>query len=220
MKSRERTVSRLHSQIRVYWPEWTMLAVFTALAVVAVVFPITYPRFSKEQYAPALSALLSIGTGGIVGITLYYVLSVRFERRRRQLIKGGVLQAYRLSKKSIAFSVIHASIKGGRADLVCDMDTVERILTVDGFKELFRGGKEAHEGFYAFENQMTEPTYEYRDIIFELEIVARNVDLLLYGMVAEEPHQYAYLMGLFERMKRIIHSGSGYEESKIFCRFI
>lgn len=51
---------------------------------------------------------------------------------------------------------IFTSQKGGRRDLHADNEAIDLLITVEGIKAAFEGGREADEGFYAFANQMSD----------------------------------------------------------------
>lgn len=197
-----------------------MLITFFAIMIGGIITPVVCPQLLYSQWASTINAATSIGTGGIVAFTFYYFISVRLEERRREAIKTAVLRAYRWSKRDIASSIIRASMKGGRHDLITDEATIDKILKPDGFRELFEGGREANEGYYAFVNQMTEPTYEYKEIIFSLETMARNIEFLLYSIEMKDSKTYSTLLNVTEIVRRVIHNGTGYDESKVFCQTI
>ncbi|MFN4287511.1 MAG: hypothetical protein ACK4E3_03325 [Brevundimonas sp.] len=202
------------------WLEWIALLCLVLLTGGSLVAPFVFPNVQDLRYAPALSVALTIGTSGIVAFIFYYVVSERIEARRRDLVKAGALRSYRNAKHDIAFAVIVASIKGGRTDLIADISTIERALTVDGFKALFAGGREADEGFYAFQNQMSDHTPEYDEIVLNLQIIGRAVDRLIDANLLDNPEAYNLLLRLDAMLRRIERNGAGYDESRLLCRFI
>jgi hypothetical protein len=149
----------------------------------------------------------SIGTSGLASFLFYYLVSARLERRRRSILRTSIEGTYNKAKRNIAVAVIQASRKGGRHDLDWRYD-VEKALTTEGFKSLFSGGKEADEGFYAFQNQMSYRTAEYDEIVFNLRIVARAAERLLdSGAMGDSQSSYAFLVGLSALVTRIEHEG-------------
>lgn len=196
---------------------WFSLFVFMAVGATAGLFwlPSDYSRS-----IPALNALLSIGTSGVVAFLFYYVVSVRLERRRSRVIREGNLSAYRVAKHNIAVAVLAASQRGGRDDLSVDTDTIDQCLTVSGFRQLFEGGREATEGFYAFQNQMHEQTYEFSEILLNLKVIESAAErLVLSGMILDEK-VYKRLVSLSHIIRRIESNGPGYDESKRLSQFI
>lgn len=202
------------------WLEWIALLGFALLTSGSLVAFSVFPNDQVIRYTPALNVALAIGTSGIVAFIFYYVVSERIEVRRRDLVKQGALRSYRNAKHDIALAVIQASRKGGRSDLVADHSTIERALTVDGFKAMFDGGQQADEGFYAFENQMSDPTPEYDEIVLNLQIIGRAVDRLIDANLLDNPEAYNSLVRLDAMLRRIERNGAGYDESKLLCSFI
>lgn len=206
--------------IRHRWPEWIVMLLFIFLAVGALVAPLKCKVLADAQYAPALNAALSIGTSGTAAFIFYYIVSERLERKKRELVREGALRAYRNAKRIIALAIIHASQKGGRDDLSSDSDTIDEVLTIDGFKKLFEGGREAHEGFYAFQNQMSDQTPEYDEIVFNLKIIGRAFDRLIDNNHLRDSRSYDFFVRLDALLRNIEHKGPGYDESRLLCSFI
>lgn len=202
------------------WLEWTSLLCFALLTSGSLAALSVSPTDQVSRYAPALNVALAIGTSGIVAFIFYYVVSERIEVRRRDLVKQVALRSYRNAKHDIALAVIQASRKGGRTDLIADHSTIERVLTVDGFRALFDGGREADEGFYAFQNQMSDPTPEYDEIVLNLQIIGRAVDRLIDANLIDNPEAYNSLVRFDATLRRIERNGAGYDESKLLCSFI
>lgn len=212
--------SRINATTRRRWHEWTALFLFAALSAYALLAPLLSPSLADLKYAPAFNAALSIGTSGVVSFIFYYVVNERLERRRGELVRRGALRAYRDAKRNIAIAVLHASEKGGRHDLSADTDTIEAALTPAGFRALIGNGREANEGFYAFQNQMSEETPEFDEIIFNLRLMSRAFDRLIdAGSIGDEA-TYNQFVRLYALVHRIENNGAGYDESKRLCSFI
>lgn len=202
------------------WPEWSVLALFAAMAAGAIAAPLIIPCLADAKYAAGFNAALSIGTSGLVAFIFYYVVNERLERRKREFVRQGALRTYRDAKRNIALAIIHASQKGGRDDLSADTETMDKVLTIAGFKELFEGGREAHEGFYAFQNQMSDRTPEYDEIVFNLKIIGRAFERLVDTNQFDDTQSYDFFVRLDAMLRRIEHNGPGYDESKLLCRFM
>lgn len=202
------------------WPEWLILFSFFLLASGSIVAPLLVPALASADYVPAFNAALSIGTSGIVAFVFYYTVNERLERTKRRLVTQGALRSYRNAKRNIAVAIIHASHKGGREELVADSETIEKILTVEGFRELFEGGREANEGYYAFQNQMSDHTYEFDEIIFNLKSMSRAFERLTDATEFLDNFSYNLFIELDVLIRRIEHNGAGYDESKLLCSFI
>ena len=201
-------------------PQWATLTVFALMTLIALFLPLTDKRFATSDYAPLFNALVSIGTGGLVSFTFYYVVNTSVDRHRRNLARNNVREVYRDAKRNIAYAVIHASQKGGRRDLVADSETVEKLLSTHGFKAMFEGGRQGDEGYYAFENQMSDATPEYDEIVFNLKVVSRAAERLIDNNVVDDSRLYDFFVRLGTMIARIERNGAGYDESKLLCGFI
>jgi hypothetical protein len=77
------------------------------------------------------------------------------------------------------------------------MDAIEKLMEVKAFREVFDGGHEANEGFYAFENQMDKKTPEFEEIILKLKMLSRQVAYTLQSY----PFEDAKLFAFFEQLE-------------------
>lgn len=202
------------------WAKWITFCLFVVLASGSVIAPMLYGPLSEPRFAPPLNALLSIGTSGIVAFIFYYVVNVGLERQRANMVRLGAARTYKDAKRNIALAIIHASQKGGRNDLSADTETINLILTTNGFKTTFEGGREADEGYYAFENQMSERTPEFDEIIFNLNSMARAFSRLTDSVHVADQNTYDFFVRLDGIVRRIERNGAGYDESKHLCSFI
>ncbi|MGN6771206.1 MAG: hypothetical protein ACTHJQ_15375, partial [Rhizobiaceae bacterium] len=84
----------------------------------------------------------------------------------------------------------------------------------------FDGGREADEGFYAFENQMSYDTPEFQQIHLSLEMLAKQIAFVLHNYTMDDQK----LFDLFKRLELMLlslrRSTPGYDESKQLCRFV
>lgn len=156
---------------------------------------------------------MNVIAGGLVSFFFYWLVVYVPEQRKRHIIKDNLSQMYRSIKKDILYQVVFASVKGGRYDLQADQDTIAKLMTTDGFRGAFQGGREADEGFYAFENQMSDDTPEFRRIILNLEMLAKQIEFVLHNYTMEDKK-------LFDFFKRLERSTPGYDESKPLCSFV
>ena len=202
------------------WPEIIGISIFATLLAASLILPNASPPLSATRYATDFNAALSIGTGGMVSFLFYYLVNERSDRRRRKLLQSSVQKTYRDAKWNIAVAVIQASVKGGRSDLTATSDTIDQAVTAQGFKLLFSGGREANEGYYAFENEMTSETPEYNEIIFNLKVIARATERLIDNGAVDDRRTYNFFVRLGTLVGRIEKSGPGYDESKPLCSFI
>lgn len=191
------------------------------LAVFAALLIYNFSSGSKPSWwVDAFAVAVNIVAGGLVSFFFYWLVVYGPERRRRAVIKENLRRMYRNIKRGILYQVIFASIKGGRHDLQADTDTIGKLMTPEGFKAAFDGGQEANEGFYAFANQMTEETIEYRQIILELEMLAKQIEFVLHSYTLDDERVFGFFKRLELMLLTLQRSQPGYDESKSLCRFI
>ena len=132
------------------------------------------------------------------------------------VIKVNLKQQYADVKKAILHEVISASRKGGRTDLmIVDSYTIERLLTTDGFREAFEGGKEGHGGFYAFRNYMSEGDVpEYQEIIINLQILSKQIDYVLHNYPIKDGNIFGFFKRLEGLLIRLENRSTGYYEDE------
>ena len=200
--------------------EVLVLSAFILLLFLAILLPVEVSTLSASGYAGSFNAAVSIATGGIVSFLFYFVVNERGDARRRHLLLQSAAMSYAAAKKNILVSVILASYKGGRFDLVATSTVIDGAMTPDGFKAIFEGGREADEGFYAFENQMSEATPEFDEILFNFRQISRAADRLVDGVATIHPKSYQYFMGISTAIARAERNGAGYDESKLLCTMV
>lgn len=170
-----------------------------------------------EDVVPLATSMLA---GGLVSFFFYWLVVYEPERRKRHIIKRNLSKMYLRIKEDILYNVVFASKKGGRFDLDASPEIIKSLLTVEGFKAAFSGGREADEGFYAFENQMSYDTPEFRDIVLNLEILAKQIEFILHNYTMDDEHLFDFFKRLELMLLRLRHSSPGYDESKPLCGFI
>ena len=140
--------------------------------------------------------------GGLISFLFYFLVIHIPERRKRRIIKVNLKQQYANVKEAILHQIISASRKGGRIDLKgVDSDTIKRLLTTDGFREAFEGGKEGHEGFYAFRNYMSKGDVpEYREIIINLKVLSKEINYVLHNY----PIKNEKIFGSFKHLEELL----------------
>ena len=160
-------------------------------------------------------------TGGLVSFFFYFLVVWVPKRRKRKAIKNDFRKFYRDLKEDIAVQIIFASQRGGRKDLHVDGHTQKRLLTVDGFRKAFGGGREADEGFYAFSNGLDEGGREFQEIQWLLRMLAKEIDYVLHNYTIAD----ATTRKFFKRLEvRLLGLGEleveDYDDNKVLCRFI
>ncbi|WP_425087751.1 hypothetical protein [Stappia sp.] len=189
-----------------------MFAVLVGIDLYDIAMPLWW-----NDVAPLATNMLA---GGLVSFFFYWLVVYEPERRKRHLIKTNLSKMYSRIKEGILYQIVFASQKGGRIDLEFSLDTIDRLLTVEGFKDTFSGGREANEGFYAFENQMMDNTREFREIVLYLDLLARQIEFVLHNYNMDDEHLFDFFKRLELLLLRLRHSTPGYDESKPLCSFI
>ena len=144
-------------------------------------------------------------------------------RKRRKAIKNDFREFYRDLKKDIAVQIIFASQRGGRQDLHVGGQLEKRLLTVDGFMEIFGGGREADEGFYAFANGLNteEGKLEFRDIVWHLKMLAKEIDYVLHNYTIANVETRKFFKRLEMRLLQLGESKhDDHNAHKALCQFI
>jgi hypothetical protein len=88
------------------------------------------------------------------------------------------------------------------------------------FKATFGEGRQANEGFYAFQNQMQEETPEFRSIILSLKMLLRQIEFILHNYNIEDQEQFNLIKRLELFLLGLQEARPGYDESKELCGFI
>jgi len=172
------------------------------------------------RWTDLFGILVSILTGGIISFLFYFLVVLVPQNRKKSIIKNNLSQMYRVIKRDILWQIIFASIRVGRSDLTTSVEDVDKLMSVDAFKATFAHGREADEGFYAFENQMSEETNEFREIILSLEVLSKQIDYVLHNYTIEDQKLFDFFKRLEAFLLRLRHLKPGYDESKALCGFI
>lgn len=197
---------------------WFKANVVALIALVAAHYGFS---LSSIKWWPDLFAVsTNLLAGGLVSFLFYYLVVHLPEARKKSIIKSNLLKMYRRIKLDIAWAIVHASIRGGRRDLTATLEFVESLLSIDKFKAAFDSGQEGHEGFYAFANQMSDHTPEYRQIVQSLTMLSKQIEFVLHNYSIEDQIAFDYLKRLELLLMSIQANGPGYDESKSLCRFI
>lgn len=196
---------------------WLAFNVALLAAVLAVrFFWVPAPRWWDDTYGLTASVL----TGGLVSFFFYWLVVYVPDQRKRRIIKDNLSRMYRGIKKDMLYAVVFASRKGGRCDLQPDMETIERLMAPEGFREAFDGGREADEGFYAFENEMSDNTPEFQQILLYLEMLAKQIEFVLHNYTMDDPNLFDFFKRLDLMLLSLRRSPPGYDESKPLCKFV
>ncbi len=176
----------------------------------------SYASWWPEFYDIATTFL----SGGLISFIFYFLVVAVPEYRKKRIVKRNIQNIYTNVKYDIAYQIIFASQKGGRNDLQADRNTIEKVLTVSGFRELFENGRESDEGFYAFRNYMSDDVPEFREIIINLEQISKQIEFILHNYPISDPDAFDFFKYLELTLLRISKKGPGYEEEKELSNFI
>jgi len=199
-------------------PFWFATNMIAFLALLSIHFgtAVNGLRWWPDAFAVAINLL----AGGIVSFLFFYLVVHYPEQRRKSIIKRNLLKMYRSIKKDILWNVVFASQKGGRHDLVASVGQVDKLMNPEAFKKTFGQGREANEGFYAFQNQMHEDTPEFMSIIRNIKLLSRQIEFVLYKYDIEDQQQFELIKRLEFFLLSLQEARPGYDESKELCRFI
>ena len=196
---------------------WFLLNLIIFAVLVALDFWLSpKPSWWKDSH-PLLMNLLS---GGLVSFFFYWLVVYLPDKRRRHIIRSHFSQYYTAIKKDILYQVVFASQKGGRDDLQADTETISNLMTVEGFKDTFARGRMGGEGFYAFQNQMSDETFEFRAIVMNIELLAKQIEFVLQNYVIDDENVFTFFKGLEGMLFSLKNSDAGYDASKPLCRFV
>jgi hypothetical protein len=106
------------------------------------------------------------------------------------------------------------------ADLTPSGEEVDKLMDVENFKASFAHGREADEGFYAFENQMSDETSEFREIVLNLQMLSKQIEFVLHNYAMDDQKAFDSFKRLELLLMKLQSMGPGYDESKPLCRFI
>ncbi len=115
------------------------LVALVALIVVHFGLSVTTLKWWADTFAVATNLL----AGSLVSFLFYFLVVHLPEARKKATIKANLQKLYRGIKEDILLQVVFASIKGGRRDISTDTETLQKLMTPEGFKEAFRDGREA-----------------------------------------------------------------------------
>lgn len=208
------------------WPLEILSRVVTWFAVTLIAFGLlvaihfTGRTSSVKWWGDAFSILMNLFVSGLVSFLFYFLVVHLPANRRKTIIKTNLLRMYRGIKRDILYAVVHASMKGGRTDLSADSETIDELMSVKGFRQAFENGREADEGFYAFENQMTSETPEFRQIVLNLQMLSKQIDYLLQNYSIDDQHAFDFFKRLQLLLIDLQEKGPGYDEAKPLGRFI
>ena len=198
---------------------WFTINVLLIALVVTVHFGCNFTNLIfwwSDFYTIVMSLLI----GGIVSFLFYFLVIFIPESRKKKIIKNNLIKFYRDAKENILYQIVFASKRGGRDDLNADSQTIEGLMTVEGFKATFEGGRESHEGYYAASNIIQEGGIEYREIILNLHLLSRQIEYVLHNYSMADQELFDFFKRLEKLLIRLEKIGPGYDEEKQLSGFI
>lgn len=199
---------------------WFLVNTSALLLLLVVQFALDTNLRALWWWADAFAVCVNLLTGGVISFLFYFLVVVIPESRKKSIIKNNLRRLYRDIKRDILWQVVFASIKGGRCDLTTSVDEVDKLMDIENFKAVFSQGGEADEGFYAFENQMSDETTEFREIVLNLQMLSKQIEFVLHNYVMDDQKAFDFFKRLELLLMKLQSSGAGYDESKPLCRFI
>lgn len=197
---------------------WFFVNLLALWTLVGVNFATNVP--ASKWWPDTFAVATNLFAGGLVSFLFYFLVVYLPEDRKKAIIKANLLRMYRNIKEDILWAVIYASIKGGRKDFEPNGEMIKKLMSPAGFKDAFEHGREADEGFYAFENEMSSNTFEFRKIILNLHMLSKQIEFLLHNYSMQNQEAFDFFKRVELVLMQLQESGPGYDESKPLCRFI
>ena len=173
-----------------------------------------------QWWPEAFPLLTGFLLNALVSFLIYYLGVALPGHRKKKVIKSNLQRTYASIKEDILWQIVFASKKGGRHDLSTGSDEVRDLLHIDAFKAAFEKGKLGDEGFYAFENQMSSESDEFKEIIICFQLLQRQIDFALQNYEIFDQRVFDFFARLGRFLQRAQHFTPGYDESKPLCIFI
>ncbi len=199
-----------------FWFAINLLALAALL-----IFHFTSIKHSRPPWWSDIFAVsVNLLTGGAVSFLFYFLVVFIPERRKKTIIKTNLKASYLNIKRDILWQVVFASRKGGRSDISTDSETIDNLMDMQKFKDAFSSGREGNEGYYAFCNQMSDDTPEFREILLKFKMLAKQIEYILDNYGFEDQQVFDFLKRLEMFLMRMEVQKPGYDESKLLCNFI
>lgn len=189
---------------------------FSIITITTLGYGDIVPIFPLTRVIAALQALLGVG---LIGLFLAS-LGSEAKFKRNQNLRQNLLDHYKRIKREIALNIIWVSQSGGREDISADSKTIDLILTVEGFKSLFQGGKLGNEGFYAFRNGLNNSEYQHQQLLYLLSSLANMIDFTVQSGAIEGNESLLKLKSLSNELLILEKKGIGYDEESSLSGYI
>jgi hypothetical protein len=181
----------------------------------------TFNDENKELWwGDVVNIYLSLFLGFITSCFTYYLTVYLPNENRKNIVKEITLKNYLFLKKNLLRQIIWGSIEKGRNDLSVDNDTIDRLLDPREFEKEFRGGKEANEGFYAFENYFDASEENWHKVVSEIKLIRHHISPILNLYALEDLKNYDFYRRLDDIVIRMETLKYGTDDYKVISRFI
>lgn len=158
--------------------------------------------------------------GFIISCFFYFLVVYLPDRRRRNIIKLNFTKMYENIKRDILHQIIFASQKEGIKNIHADFTTIETLMTIEGFKKVFSGGREANEGWYAFVNSIKTNQSESKKIISNLNFLSNQINFILAHYVILDKQLFSSLKNLELNIFQLNSLDLDCDDIKILSRFL
>jgi hypothetical protein len=192
----------------------------TAVLAIAYFHIFTNVRTTVTWWSDLYNLVSSLLVNGLVSFLFYYLVVMLPDLRKRRVIKSNLIKTYRNIKTEIIWQIVFASQKGGREDLETTSEFVESLLDLEKFKTVFRNGRESNEGYYAFENQMSDRTPEFDAIVLNLLFLQKQIEYILQNYTIQDQKAFDFLKRLEMHMLSLQKTEPGYDGSNALCGFL
>lgn len=199
---------------------WFILAVLTYV-LASVVFYKYLGNFDEKDVYNQTSLLLR---AFIMSSVFYFLVVYLPAKSKREVLKKNFRDMYKDIKKEIIYDILWFSRRGGRSDITVTPELVDELFDVEKFRDLFKGGREGDEGWYAFCNHIQNNPEDFASLILKFKLLAKQIDFILHNYDIRDQGRFNFFKRLekvlfdFEHMNRV--DDYRYDEVKIFSRFV
>lgn len=108
-----------------------------------------------------------------------YVVVALPQKLQRRRTRRKCLTKYLFRKRLLLRAILSGSIRCGRTDLKVSVEEIERLMAVTEFRKTFGEGHAADEGFGAYAEYILKNESEFRSVVLQLSLIARQLDVVL-----------------------------------------
>ena len=180
---------------------WFLTTVVILCAFLVAQFTtVDHRSASQTEFFGVIDNLL---IGILVSFVFYFLVVHLPEKQRRNRLRRNFLKFYLSLKEGLIWEIIFSSQSAGRRDLNATQEQVDLLMDVKAFRNCFSGGRESHEGWYAFMNHMTQDSPQFRDIVLLLSQLRMQVEYILLQDVFESLELMNFFSWLRDHLLRL-----------------